>query len=175
MPNALCSQFMPLLVTLGQSLLASHPAPAAPEDVARILHLIVKVYKISMVADLSPHQSSQQSIVQWGTFLLQIVCRVIPESAQVEDKDERERQEWWKAKKWAHHVLNRLYGTYGSPSQLTSSAAKHKPFATNFEEHFAPEILKAYLRCVEDAILTHLQLILFCTAPSRAMSTDQCG
>lgn len=105
-PNKICEQVMPLLVTLGQQLLASHPAPSAPASTGHILHLIAKAYKISIVADLSPHQASQESIVQWGTFLLQIVCRVIPDEAQPEDKDDREKWSWWKAKKWAHHVVS---------------------------------------------------------------------
>lgn len=45
--------------------------------------------------------------------------------------------------------LNRLYNYYGSPSQLPSNRANFKAFAQNFEAHFAPEILKAYLACVE--------------------------
>lgn len=97
---------MPLLVNLGQRLLAASPPPAAPENLGRILHLISKAYKISIIADLSPHQASNESILQWGTFLLQIVCRVIPEESQPEDKDEREKWSWWKAKKWAHHVVS---------------------------------------------------------------------
>lgn len=104
-PNKICEQVMPILVRLGQQLLAASPAPSAPESTGHLLHLIAKAYKISIVADLSPHQASQESIVQWGTFLLQIVCRVIPIEAQPEDKDDRERWSWWKAKKWAHHVV----------------------------------------------------------------------
>lgn len=106
-PNKICEETMPMLVTLGQHLLASHPAPAAPNSIGHILHLIAKAYKISIVSDLSPHQASQESIIQWGTFLLQIVCRIIPEDAQPQDKDDRERWSWWKAKKWAHHVVSR--------------------------------------------------------------------
>lgn len=139
---------MPLLANLGQSLLAAHPAPAAPEATGRLLHLITKAYKTSITGGLSPHQTSQESIVQWGTFLLQVVCRVIPSDVQPEDKDERESMEWWKAKKWAHNALNRLYSQYGSPSQLPALAAQHAAFAANFEQHFAPEIFKAYLRWV---------------------------
>lgn len=99
---------MPMLVILGQQLLAASPAPSAPESTGHVLHLIAKAYKISIVADLSPHQASQESIVQWGTFLLQIVCRVIPDEAQPEDKDDREKWSWWKAKKWAHHVVRQV-------------------------------------------------------------------
>lgn len=97
---------MPIIVTLGQQSLASHPAPSAPEDTGRLLHLIAKAYKISVVADLSPHQASNESIVQWGTFLLQIVGRIVPEDAQPANRDEREKWSWWKAKKWAHHVVS---------------------------------------------------------------------
>lgn len=104
-PNQLCEQIMPILVNLGQQLLAAHPAPAAPEATGHLLHLIAKAYRISIVADLSPHQASQASIVQWGTLLLQIVGRVVPEEAQPADKDDREKWSWWKAKKWAHHVV----------------------------------------------------------------------
>ena len=146
---------MPVLVNIGQQLLAATPLNAAPEATGHLLHLIAKAYKISIVADLSPHQASQQSIVQWGTFLLQIVCRVIPEEAQPQDKDEREKWSWWKAKKWAHHVvsrapgpsrrlcgvaskkeadlampvhpqLNRLYNTYGSPAQPQDKDEREK-------------------------------------------------
>lgn len=97
---------MPVIVNLGQHILASNPAPSAPESAGHLLHLIAKAYKISIVADLSPHQASNQSIIQWGTFLLQIVCREIPEAAQPSDPDDREKWSWWKAKKWAHHAVS---------------------------------------------------------------------
>ena len=97
---------MPVLANLGQHLLAAHPAPAAPEFTGHLLHLICKAYRISIVADLSPHQASQASIVQWGTFLLQVVGRIVPEEAQPADKDDREDWSWWKAKKWAHHAVS---------------------------------------------------------------------
>lgn len=114
-PNQLCATAMPILVNLGQALLAQNPAPSAPEHVGTTLHLISKAYKISIVADISPHQASEQSIVQWGTFQLQIVCRVIPEDAQPSDPEEREKWSWWKAKKWAHHSVNSRCASTCSP------------------------------------------------------------
>ena len=49
--------------------------------------------------------------------------------------------------------LNRLYSRYGSPSQLTDPFKAYKPFAANFEPHFAPEILKAYMQCVHCCLI----------------------
>jgi hypothetical protein len=59
--------------------------------------------------------------------------------------------------------LNRLYSTYGSPSQLPSNRTQFKDFAQNFEAHFAPEILKAYLRCVEGHVNGHIWMSKRCT------------
>jgi hypothetical protein len=115
-----------MICTLGQQLLASHPAPAAPESIGHILHLIAKAYKISIVADLSPHQARQESIVQWGTFLLQIVCRVIPEEAQPEDKEDREKWAWWKAKKLS--LTPTLCFSPSSSIACTTPTAHHRNY-----------------------------------------------
>lgn len=50
--------------------------------------------------------------------------------------------------------LNRLFIRYGSVSQLPDNMAQYKPFASNFEQNFAPEIFKAYLRQVELSLPT---------------------
>ena len=151
MPAILSAQFLPGLVTLGSSLLQATPAPAAPENIARLLHLILKVYRLSITNDLSPHhQDIQGSLVPWGTFCLQIVARQLDPAAMPEDTESRERCGWWKAKKWAYFDLARLFSRYGSPSQLHENlTAKYTTFAENFEAHFAPEIFKSFLKQVE--------------------------
>lgn len=94
---------LPILLSLGSRLLSSTPQPAAPEPVGRLLHLILKIYRISCMTELTA--AHQQSIVQWGTFLLQIVNRTINPADVPEDLEDRERCEWWKAKKWAYCIV----------------------------------------------------------------------
>ena len=65
-------------------------------------------------------------------------------------ESERERSEWWKAKKWAYGTLGRLFNRFGNPSQMaTSLKDTYGAFAQHFVTTFAPEIFKIYLRQVE--------------------------
>lgn len=111
-----------------------------------IVYYTLKVYKASMVIILTQHQRSSESIVPWGSLMLRVVQKELPGA---DDPDAAERSAWWKAKKWAYFSLNKLFGRYGSPSQLQPSMKSYRPFAEHFITHFAPEILKAYLHTCE--------------------------
>jgi hypothetical protein len=144
------TQFLPVLLSLATNLLQANPAPASPDNVANILHLILKVYRLSIANELSAHhQDLQGSLIPWGTLFMQIVSRELDPAVLPTDEDARERCEWWKAKKWAYFNLVRLFVRYGSPSQLHPNLQAYKPFAENFEAHFAPEIFKCFLKQVE--------------------------
>jgi hypothetical protein len=87
-PQGMAAQFLPGLLALASNLLQATPAPAAPENVAKVLRLILKVYRLSITNDLSPHhQDIQGSLIPWGSLFLQIVARQLdrrtkkPESA----------------------------------------------------------------------------------------------
>lgn len=58
---------------------------------------------------LSQHQQSPESLVPWGRLLFQMVNLQIPPEVVPVDEEERERSEWWKAKKWAYATLGRLF------------------------------------------------------------------
>lgn len=101
---------------------------------------------------LSLHQQQHDSLVAWGKLLFDVVNLSIPNEAipNYADEDDRERSEWWKAKKWAYGILGRLFHRFGNPSQLPTSMQKeYKVFANHFVEHFAPEIFTIYLAQVE--------------------------
>ena len=57
---------------------------------------------------------SQDIMVGWCTLFLTIVGKDPPAIALDDDLDERERNHWWKSKKWAYANLNRLYVRYDS-------------------------------------------------------------
>ncbi|KDQ15134.1 hypothetical protein BOTBODRAFT_32118 [Botryobasidium botryosum FD-172 SS1] len=138
-------QTLPSLVALG-SKFASNPSPESAE----CLHVILKTYYNSTSTTLSQHQQSPQSIVPWGQLFFQVVNMQLPAGVALSnDLDEREKDPWWKAKKWAYATLNRLFDRYGNPSQLPSTMKEYKPFAEHFVTAFAPEIFKTYLHQVE--------------------------
>ncbi len=74
-----------------------------------MLHIILKTYKTTLVLQLSQHQQSSQSIVPWGRLLFAVVNLQIPLDLVPQDEEDRERCEWWKAKKWAFGTLDRLF------------------------------------------------------------------
>ncbi|KAJ6585487.1 armadillo-type protein [Mycena capillaripes] len=145
---SLVSALFPTLVAIATQMLSS--PPSSNQEIPTLLHLILKTYKTSIVVHLSPHQQSAESLVPWGQLLFAVVNLQIPREAVPEDEEERERSEWWKAKKWAYGVLGRLFHRFGNPSQLPSTMqGEYAAFASHFVTMFAPEILAIYLRQVE--------------------------
>ncbi|KAJ7740236.1 armadillo-type protein [Mycena maculata] len=145
---SLVAALFPTLVGIGTQMLQT--PPSAAQEIPTMLHLILKTYKTSIVVHLSPHQQSAESLVPWGQLLFGVVNLQLPKEAVPDDEDERERCEWWAAKKWAYSVLGRLFHRFGNPSQLPSALQKdYAAFAAHFVSVFAPEILAIYLRQVE--------------------------
>ena len=54
----------------------------------------------------------QDRMVGWCTLFLTIVSKEAPVHALDDDYDERERNHFWKSKKWAYANLNRLFVRY---------------------------------------------------------------
>ncbi|CDO69881.1 hypothetical protein BN946_scf184884.g40 [Trametes cinnabarina] len=158
----LVDEFFPNLVNIATQALSNAPV-TANQDVPTILHLILKTYSTSIILHLSPHQQSPESLVPWGRLLFQVVNLQIPKEAVPEDEDEREKSEWWKAKKWAYKILGRLFHRFGNPSQLPSTLQKdYGAFAQHFVTNYAPEIFKIYLHQIELYVSGHAWLSKRC-------------
>lgn len=106
--HGVVGETFPQLVSIGAQALATYPAGATQES-SRLLHLILKIYSSSITVSLSKHQQSAESLVPWGRLLFQMVNAQLPKDAVPEDEEEREKCEWWKAKKWAFKVLCTLF------------------------------------------------------------------
>ena len=109
---------------------------------------------------------NQEQLVRWCTLFLTIVAKEAPIEALDEDLEERERNHFWKTKKWVYANLNRLFvryvfhfrdcsiesrqllnlDRYGSPStNQKNTTPKMAEFAKSFLATFAPAILDGYL------------------------------
>lgn len=107
----------PIIVELGLKLVnaASGNGSGAPttkeqaEDIAYLLHVILKSYKSTLVLNLSAHQQTSGSIVPWGRLLFAVINFQVPKELLPDEEEEREKCEWWKAKKWAYGTLDRLF------------------------------------------------------------------
>ncbi|KAL9042584.1 MAG: hypothetical protein Q9214_003732 [Letrouitia sp. 1 TL-2023] len=119
-------------------------------DAWEMLRIVMKAYKHAIYFELPPHLMVQENTVGWCTLFLTIVGKDAPVVALDDDHDERERNHWWKAKKWAYANLNRLFVRYGNPStHPKNSPPEAVEFSKSFIANFAPEILKGYLQQIE--------------------------
>ncbi|PWN26503.1 ARM repeat-containing protein [Jaminaea rosea] len=140
----------PTILATGTQLLQSPDVDS--QDVGALIYIILKVYKSSINSQMTSHHQSNESIIPWGKFLLDVAQRPVSSASLPSDEDDREICPWYKAKKWACFSLNKLFSRYGNPSQLPSTLQSYKPFAERFVATFAPEILSAYLRLTESSI-----------------------
>lgn len=83
-----------------------------------ILHFILKTYRGSIILQLSKHQQSQESLIPWANLFFQVINLQIPNDVVPENEEDREKSEWWKAKKWAYSILGRLFHRYSYLSSL---------------------------------------------------------
>ncbi|KAH9472909.1 hypothetical protein Pst134EA_003508 [Puccinia striiformis f. sp. tritici] len=159
--NAINSSF-PILLQLTTKLISTSPENYRLQDqgsindsleesnskIGRLLHLILKIYKTSITAELPIYQ--QQNILPWTQLFIELIRKPLLNSPGFPiDTDDRNRWGWSKAKKWSYFILNRLYSRYGSPTQLPSNMQHYKPFANKFISTFACPILQLYLEQVE--------------------------
>lgn len=101
------SASFPSILNTGRNLLDA-PNASSPE-VGELIYVILKAYKTSMTSQLTAHQQSNDSIVPWGTFMLNVVQKQVDASSMPADAESRETCSWWKAKKWAYFSLNKLF------------------------------------------------------------------
>ncbi|KAL8812282.1 MAG: hypothetical protein Q9223_001152 [Gallowayella weberi] len=130
------------LLAIGTKLLDESSPPAW-----EMLHIVLKTYKHAIYIEMPPFLLSQERMVAWCTLFLNLIGKDAPTDALDEDLDDRERNHWWKSKKWAYANLNRLYVRYGNPgTHPKNSPPEVVEFSKSFIVDFAPEILKAYLQ-----------------------------
>lgn len=122
-PDPVIHATFPILLSVAQTLLSQpvedyslQPRPSsiaeANSNIGNLIHLVLKIYKTSITAELPPFQ--QQHIVPWGQLLLTIIGKPLQTAPGFPSQlEERERWGWTKAKKWAYHIVSVL-----TPSRL---------------------------------------------------------
>ncbi|KAI9689923.1 MAG: hypothetical protein M1822_009805 [Bathelium mastoideum] len=118
-------------------------------EAAGMLRAGLKAFKHAVYFELPPYFRSHEAMVGWCTLFLTIVSKEPPENSLAEDLEERERNHWWKCKKWSYMNLNRTFVRYGNPQALQKNTSEYATFAESFIHNFAPQILQTYLQQVE--------------------------
>ncbi|XP_067902475.1 importin-7 isoform X2 [Heterodontus francisci] len=86
---------------------------------------------------------SQQNLTEWMEILKTVVDRDVPPETLQVDEDDRPELPWWKCKKWALHILARLFERYGSPGNVSK---EYNEFAEVFLKGYAVSIQQLLLK-----------------------------
>lgn len=89
---------------------------------------------------------SKECFAQWMDVCQQVAARAVPPAALQPDEDERPDLPWWKCKKWALHILYRMFERYGSPGNVIK---EYNEFAEWYLQNFSTKILEVLLRLLD--------------------------
>uniref|UniRef100_A0AAQ4QTP5 Importin N-terminal domain-containing protein n=1 Tax=Gasterosteus aculeatus aculeatus TaxID=481459 RepID=A0AAQ4QTP5_GASAC len=121
--------FMPMLKERFIQLLPDHSS-----DSVLIQKQIFKILYALFQYNLPLELINRQNLTEWMEILKTVVDRDVPPETMQIDEDERPELPWWKCKKWALHIMARLFERYGSPGNTTKEYAE---FAELFLKEYA--------------------------------------
>ncbi|XP_071505004.1 LOW QUALITY PROTEIN: importin-7-like [Diadema antillarum] len=120
--------------------------PDASEPSVLLQKLILKIFYALIQYNLPQDLVNKEVFTQWMGLIQAILEQPIPESSLEIDIDERPELPWWKAKKWALHILSRVFERYGSPGNVTKEYVK---FSDWYLKTFSVSVLTNVLRILE--------------------------
>ncbi|XP_071956565.1 importin-7-like [Antedon mediterranea] len=89
---------------------------------------------------------NEEIFTKWMKVFQEIVeAEIPPETSQVL-VDDRPELIWWKTKKWALHILARMFERYGSPGNVIKDYNK---FSEWYLKTFSPQILTTLLKVLD--------------------------
>ncbi|XP_014206399.1 importin-7 [Copidosoma floridanum] len=91
---------------------------------------------------------SKSTFSEWMNIVRQVADRGVPaETNNINlDDDERADLPWWKCKKWALHILQRIFERYGSPGSVNKD---YKEFSEWYLQTFSAGILEVLLKILD--------------------------
>ncbi|KAF4523654.1 hypothetical protein B566_EDAN013249, partial [Ephemera danica] len=108
----------------------------------QILKIFFALTQYSLPLDLV----TRDVFSQWMEVCRAVVGRPLPDHLDGLDEDDKAESAWWKCKKWALHILQRMFERYGSPGFVTK---EYKDFAEWYIKTLSAGILEVLLGLLE--------------------------
>ncbi|NWS41147.1 IPO8 protein, partial [Probosciger aterrimus] len=113
---------------------------------------ILKIFYALVQYALPLQLVNNQTMTQWMEIFRTIIDRNVPPETLQIDEDDRPELVWWKCKKWALHIVARLFERYGSPGNVTK---EYFEFSEFFLKTYAVGIQQVFLLVIERFFRTH--------------------
>uniref|UniRef100_A0A8C3LBE5 Importin 8 n=1 Tax=Chrysolophus pictus TaxID=9089 RepID=A0A8C3LBE5_CHRPC len=107
---------------------------------------ILKIFYALVQYALPLQLVNNQTMTQWMEIFRTIIDRNVPPETLQIDEDDRPELVWWKCKKWALHIVARLFERYGSPGNVTK---EYFEFSEFFLKTYAVGIQQVLLRILD--------------------------
>lgn len=133
---------LPLVYQLMVSLMTSEQTEANVLLQKQVLKIYFALTQYCLPLDLI----TKEVFAQWMEICRQVIDRPAPDLSQI-DEDERPEKPWWKAKKWALHIVVRMFERYGSPGNVVNK--EYQQFAEWYLPTFSSGILEALLKVLD--------------------------
>jgi hypothetical protein len=114
-----------------------------PQGDPELLHLIFKMFSLSIRKDMDTYHLNQQNLIAWCTVFI----NTIQMKHTINDPDP-ERSHYWKAKKWAYSCLNTLFIKY---ARHRKNEAKFAAFSKFFMNNIAENLTQIYITELKSA------------------------
>uniref|UniRef100_A0A8C1LG48 Importin 8 n=1 Tax=Cyprinus carpio TaxID=7962 RepID=A0A8C1LG48_CYPCA len=107
---------------------------------------ILKIFHALVQYSLPLQLINNAVMTHWMEILRTVVDRDVPAETLEADEDDRPELIWWKCKKWALHIITRMFERYGSPGNVTK---EYVEFADFFLNTYAVGIQQVLLKVIE--------------------------
>lgn len=136
--NVAMQQMLPLLHSRCVQLLpdASEKSVLNQKQILKIFYALVQYF---LPLDLI----TKEIFASWMELVRQIADRPVPEACDQVEEEDRPELAWWKCKKWALHIIVRIFERYGSPGNVTSD---YNEFSEYYLKNFTGPIIQILLK-----------------------------
>uniref|UniRef100_A0A667HZB2 Importin 8 n=1 Tax=Lynx canadensis TaxID=61383 RepID=A0A667HZB2_LYNCA len=107
---------------------------------------ILKIFYALVQYALPLQLVTNQTMTAWMEIFRTIIDRTVPPETLQIDEDDRPELVWWKCKKWALHIVARLFERYGSPGNVTK---EYFEFSEFFLKTYAVGIQQVLLKILD--------------------------
>ncbi|XP_078529891.1 importin-8 [Lissotriton helveticus] len=107
---------------------------------------ILKIFYALVQYALPLQLVNNQSMTQWMEIFRTIIDRDVPAETSQVDEDDKPELVCWKCKKWALHIVARLFERYGSPGNVTK---EYFEFSEFFLKTYAVGIQQVLLKILD--------------------------
>lgn len=145
--GAVQSQIFPLLLGLLQA--RSAAANALEPESLQIVKSILKCFYSAIKYRFSPQLLLGGAFSAWCSAITHVIQLAPPAAICALSQEEADAHVYWKMKKWAVRIHNKIFQRYGCAKLDTFNNPDHMDFARLYMEHVALPVLNVYLEQIQ--------------------------